>query len=138
MGEAAGLVDPLTGEGITFALESVEIAADVVSQALQAGDVSHQYLTCYEKAIMRSYAAYFHNAFQIRACLARPGVLELLMRIGPPLAGLSGRVRSHPQDAIPRASSRPSRVIDLNAWLRMPQVFWLLLREAHLRKVPIG
>ncbi len=38
VGDAAGLVDPLTGEGIAYALESGDIAAQVVAQALAAGD----------------------------------------------------------------------------------------------------
>lgn len=39
VGDAANLVDPVTGEGIDAALESGEIAADVLDEALTSGDV---------------------------------------------------------------------------------------------------
>ncbi|HIC87997.1 MAG TPA: hypothetical protein EYP04_01125 [Anaerolineae bacterium] len=38
VGEAAGLVNPVTGEGIDLALESAELAAWAVDRALRAGD----------------------------------------------------------------------------------------------------
>ncbi|HGG04000.1 MAG TPA: geranylgeranyl reductase family protein [Aliiroseovarius sp.] len=38
VGDAAGLVDPLTGEGIAYALESGDIAARVAAQAITKGE----------------------------------------------------------------------------------------------------
>lgn len=38
VGDAAGLVDPLTGEGIAAALESGKLAAEVLDRALASGD----------------------------------------------------------------------------------------------------
>jgi len=40
VGDAAGLVDPLTGEGIAFALESGDLAAVAAAQAIAAGNPS--------------------------------------------------------------------------------------------------
>jgi flavin-dependent dehydrogenase len=40
VGDAAGFLDPFTGEGVYAALRSAEVAAEVVGRALRAGDVS--------------------------------------------------------------------------------------------------
>lgn len=40
VGDAAGFLDPFTGEGLYAALRSAEVAANVVVQAVRAGDVS--------------------------------------------------------------------------------------------------
>lgn len=40
VGDAAGLVDPMTGEGIAYALESGALAAQAIAKALAAGDVA--------------------------------------------------------------------------------------------------
>ena len=39
-GDAAGFLDPFTGEGIYAALRSAEVAAEVGARAVKAGDVS--------------------------------------------------------------------------------------------------
>jgi flavin-dependent dehydrogenase len=40
VGDAAGFLDPFTGEGLYAALRSAELAAEVGAAALRAGDVS--------------------------------------------------------------------------------------------------
>jgi flavin-dependent dehydrogenase len=40
VGDAAGFLDPFTGEGVHAALRSAELAADVAARAIRAGDVS--------------------------------------------------------------------------------------------------
>ena len=42
VGEAAGLVNPLTGEGIDFALESAEVAAEMLGEALRKGEAAEE------------------------------------------------------------------------------------------------
>ena len=49
VGDAAGFVDPLTGEGIHSALVSASLAAGVVAEALSAGDVTSQKLSSYDR-----------------------------------------------------------------------------------------
>ena len=49
VGDAAGLVDPLRGEGIRNALVSARIAADVASDALRRNDASYAVLAEYER-----------------------------------------------------------------------------------------
>ncbi len=50
LGDAAGLVDPLTGEGIYHAVKSAQIAAPAISRCLQRGDTE---LKDYEDAVNR-------------------------------------------------------------------------------------
>lgn len=48
-GDAAGFINPITGEGIYYAMSSGEMAASVASEALKAKDTSEHYLSKYEK-----------------------------------------------------------------------------------------
>lgn len=49
VGEAAGFVDPLSGEGIGHALESARFAADTLSRSLTTGDHSAAQLAEYDR-----------------------------------------------------------------------------------------
>jgi menaquinone-9 beta-reductase len=55
IGDAGSFVDPMTGEGITPAMESALIAADVIQNALSEQTVDSESLSGYEK----SFRAYF-------------------------------------------------------------------------------
>jgi len=48
IGDAAGFIDPLTGEGIQYALESGEIAAKVLLAGFKKGDLSANFLKKYQ------------------------------------------------------------------------------------------
>ena len=48
-GDAAGFANPVTGEGIYHAMASGEIAAEVISQALEKGNTSEKFLSKYQK-----------------------------------------------------------------------------------------
>ena len=47
-GDAAGFINPITGEGIYYAMASGKIAATVCSEALDKNDVSKHYLSQYQ------------------------------------------------------------------------------------------
>jgi geranylgeranyl reductase family protein len=49
VGDAAALVDPLTGEGIHNALVSAQLAADTIGEALRSGDTSKAGLSSYDR-----------------------------------------------------------------------------------------
>ncbi len=51
VGDAAGLVDPFSGEGIGNAMTSAKIAANAVHEALEANDTSESFLERYEKRL---------------------------------------------------------------------------------------
>jgi len=48
IGDAAGFIDPLTGEGIQYALESGEIASKVILEGFKRGDLSSNFLKKYQ------------------------------------------------------------------------------------------
>ncbi|HZN14068.1 MAG TPA: geranylgeranyl reductase family protein [Acidimicrobiales bacterium] len=56
VGDAAGMVSPFTGEGISFALESAAIAADSIDQYFKRRALD---LSIYATKLGRAYAAYF-------------------------------------------------------------------------------
>jgi len=47
-GDAAGFINPITGEGIYYAMVSGHIAAEVIAQGLKAQDLSHRFLSRYQ------------------------------------------------------------------------------------------
>jgi len=49
VGDAVSSINPLFGEGIRPAMESAEMAAEVVIEALRQGDTSRQFLSAYEE-----------------------------------------------------------------------------------------
>ena len=146
LGEAAGLVDPLTGEGITFALESAELAAQVLGQALDYGGPDRGHLAAYDRILRERYAGYFETSHQLRSCVGRPELLDILFRLGSPLARLSGRMTvqssSSPAPLSPVLSERgaldplpsPPLGARARAWLHVPPAVWLLWRMACLRR----
>jgi flavin-dependent dehydrogenase len=67
LGDAAGFVNPLTGEGIEFALESGAFAAQAVAEAAAAGDFSARGLGGYT----RRWEARFRTAFRLNRQLMR-------------------------------------------------------------------
>jgi geranylgeranyl reductase family protein len=73
-GDAAGLVSPLSGEGIAQAMESGELAAAHALRALAAGDFSAQALAPYSQALQARYSADQRAARIVRLALsaARP------------------------------------------------------------------
>lgn len=51
LGDAASLIDPLSGEGIGTAMISAKVSAQVVAEALQKNDFSEKFLKRYDKML---------------------------------------------------------------------------------------
>ncbi len=49
VGDAAGFINPITGEGIYYAMSSGEIAAKIISESLKMDDCSEKFLSKYSK-----------------------------------------------------------------------------------------
>ena len=49
VGDAAGLINPITGEGIYYAMSSGKIAAEVICESLETDDTSEKFLSKYQK-----------------------------------------------------------------------------------------
>lgn len=81
VGEAAGLVNPLTGEGIDYALESGRIAADHAYDMLARGDFTPQRGASYDRALRERFQALFEFCVWVRRWCAYPFVLDGLVAL---------------------------------------------------------
>ena len=85
LGDCAGLVSPLSGDGIYYAIESGRLAAEVLGGALEAGDLGAERLAAYGRAV-------------------RNGIgkeMAILTRVAT-------RLRSEPVEMLRRAAADPS------------------------------
>ncbi len=67
LGDAAGYVDPLMGEGIYYAMHMGIRAAQVIYRALDANDFSEEFMMQYQKIIHRDFKADFKFAEKMGA-----------------------------------------------------------------------
>jgi geranylgeranyl reductase family protein len=78
-GDAARLVDPLTGEGIHNAVVSASIAAEVVAGALSRNDTSRESLSEYDRRCERELGPLIRRAHRAQRYLAaHPAAIEAL------------------------------------------------------------
>ncbi len=80
VGEAAGLVNPFTGEGIDYALESGRMAAQALLDAFQSGDIGRSSLGCYERSLRRRFQMLFRLTYLMRQLYMTPALLDPLIR----------------------------------------------------------
>ena len=77
IGDAAGHIDPLTGEGIHYGIEGASIAADVLVEALRASDLTAVYLRRYHQRWRHSFGGDFRwSARMARICARHPSFLD--------------------------------------------------------------
>lgn len=98
VGEAAGLVGPLTGAGIAFALESGERAGGVIAGALAAGEATRDSLTPYGRETRLQAAPWLRAELLAQRFLAdadRAGRFFDLIRPLPPTGALGARLLLH-------------------------------------------
>ena len=79
VGEAAGLVNPLTGDGIDFALESGRLAAPHLSAALARDDLSKGALMNYNATLRERFGSLFSFSCTLQKALLSPGLLDTLV-----------------------------------------------------------
>jgi flavin-dependent dehydrogenase len=81
VGEAAGLVNPVSGDGIDYALESGIMAGEHLGKMLDTGDFSEARHQEYDALLREKYQDLFIFCERIRdLCLKRP-YLNTLMRV---------------------------------------------------------
>jgi geranylgeranyl reductase family protein len=73
VGEATGLVNPMTGEGIDLALRSGLLAGETIHQDIQAGRADH---TAYESALRRQHTHRFLGLRLCRDLLMLPVIMD--------------------------------------------------------------
>jgi geranylgeranyl reductase family protein len=120
VGDAAGLVNPFNGEGIDYAMESGELAAQAGLAALESGDRAR--LLSYRAAVEHRFGSYFAvgrlfvrligDPKVMKACarygLPRPTLMKLVLKL---MANLYEPARGDTTDRVARALVRlaPSR-----------------------------
>ena len=86
VGDSGGMVNPFNGEGIAYALESGELAAEVVVQALArpAGPQRERALTAYPTELKARYGGYYRLGNIFVQMIGHPQVMRLATRHGLP------------------------------------------------------
>jgi len=86
LGDAGGMVNPMNGEGIPYAMESGEMAAEVAVQALARGSDAEREraLQAYPAALRDAYGGYFTLGRLFVRLIGHPEVMRLATRHGLP------------------------------------------------------
>ena len=80
VGDANGFIDPLTGEGIHFALRSGQLAAEVAQAALASGDLSTAGLRAYEQRWRAEFGDEFRFGNRaLELLMARPAAVDAVV-----------------------------------------------------------
>ena len=79
VGDAGGMVNPITGEGIAYAMESGKLAAEVATQGLARpqGPARERALAAYPDAVSAAWGANFRLGILFTKLLAAPGVVPM-------------------------------------------------------------
>src|SRR3954449_9117753 len=86
VGDAGGMVNPMNGEGIAYAMESGKLAAEVVAQALATVDDVRRERTLagYRAALDAEYGGYYTVGRLFVKAIGHPSVMKLVTRHGLP------------------------------------------------------
>lgn len=86
VGDAGGMVNPFNGEGIAYAMESGEMAADVITQALSRTTAAgrERVLEGYVAALDQRYGGYYTIGRIFVTAIGNPSVMKYLTRHGLP------------------------------------------------------
>jgi geranylgeranyl reductase family protein len=76
VGDAAGFLDPFTGDGIREALLGAMLAAPVASAALRAGDVSARRMAPYRDARRRAFQAKHQLCWLVQGFISTPPLMD--------------------------------------------------------------
>ncbi len=79
VGEAAGMVNPFTGEGVDYALESGSLAAECLRACFETGDFSERALATYERKLRARFQRFFVLTHRLRQVYMNPWLLDPLV-----------------------------------------------------------
>jgi len=71
IGDAAGFVSPLAGDGIYYAIESGRMAAEVMQRALGKGDMTPEFLHDYHRAWKRAWGGELETLWKVATKLSK-------------------------------------------------------------------
>jgi menaquinone-9 beta-reductase len=86
VGDAAGMVNPFNGEGIAYAMESAELAAELIHESLVRDRPGIAHL--YPSILRERYARYFRIGTNFVRAIGHPAVMRTLTDYGLPQAWL--------------------------------------------------
>jgi len=75
IGDAAGFIDPLTGEGIQYAMESAEIGAKIVRDGLRKKDLSARFLKQYQDIWYKDWGREFYWSLKVAYLLYKMPIM---------------------------------------------------------------
>jgi geranylgeranyl reductase family protein len=86
VGDSGGMVNPFNGEGIAYAMESGELAAEVVVQALArpAGPARERALRVYNSELKARYGGYYRLGGVFVKLIGNPHLMRIATRHGLP------------------------------------------------------
>ncbi|TDB82166.1 geranylgeranyl reductase family protein [Micromonospora sp. KC721] len=86
VGDSGGMVNPFNGEGIAYAMESGELAAEVAVQALArpAGADRERALLAYPQELKARFGGYYRLGGIFVKLIGRPEVMRMATRYGMP------------------------------------------------------
>ncbi len=86
VGDAGGMINPFNGEGIAYAMESGEMAADVITQALSrtTPDARERTLHSYPSTLDARYGGYYTLGRLFVQAIGNPHVMGIATRYGLP------------------------------------------------------
>jgi menaquinone-9 beta-reductase len=86
VGDSGGMVNPFNGEGIAYAMEAAELAAEVISQALArpTADARERALEAYPQALKSTYGGYYTVGRVFVKLIGDDRVMKLATRHGLP------------------------------------------------------
>ena len=111
VGDAAGLVNPMTGEGIGYAMESGELAAAIATDALAQPAQRENILRQYPQELRKRFGAVFRAGNLSAELMANPIINTLITRHGtkfPPVVHFLARLSC-------QLTNNPSK--DLTDWI---------------------
>jgi flavin-dependent dehydrogenase len=107
VGDAAGFLDPFTGEGIYAALRTAELAAQCVLASRRPGTVPGADPQTYANAWSREFTAKWRLATWLQQAVRRPGIAECLVAYLSPRPALTAHLMAAFGDLLPAADLRP-------------------------------
>ena len=81
VGDAMRVTEPVTGEGVYFALRSGMLAAETIDSALTEGDCSAEKLRAYDQACRKTFRRRWIVNALVRMLIYRPAIVGPLLRL---------------------------------------------------------
>lgn len=82
VGDAGGMVNPFNGEGISYAIEAADLAAEAIDEALRTGRDAA--LAAYPERLAREWGGYFTLGRIFLEAMGHPTVMRLCTTYGMP------------------------------------------------------